>query len=102
MRITIEQISEITGIRVPVLKFAFEMERKLRINSGKGGWQDCDNDYLLSRINDELFELKACINEKKVKRAIINECADVANFAMMIADNQKNSESLAYEQDVRN
>lgn len=87
MKITLDQISEITGIRVPVLRFALEMERKLKLNDHKGGWEDCPNDYLLKRIDEELVELKTVVESKKSRRRVINECADVANFAMMISDN---------------
>jgi NTP pyrophosphatase (non-canonical NTP hydrolase) len=88
MEITMEQISEITGIRIEVLIFATEMERKLRANDGKGGWNECSANWLMDRLNEERKELiNACSSGNR--RRIINECADVANFAMMISDNVK-------------
>lgn len=87
MDITIEQISEITGIRVTVLKFAIVMEQKLKENEGKGGWENNSFDSLLELMDSEVSELKHSIRVDGSDRKIIRECADVANFAMMIADN---------------
>lgn len=87
MKITLEQISEITGVRVSVLRFALEMERKLKLNDHKGGWEGCSNSSLLSRIGEEHLELIDAIDNKRSRRVVINECADVANFAMMISEN---------------
>lgn len=66
--------------------FAKEMDRKLQENSQKGGWEDCDESYLIERLRQEVDELEEAINEKEVHE-IKSECADVANFAMMIWDN---------------
>lgn len=87
MKVTIEQISEITGIREEVIKFALLMEKKLKENDSKGGWDKCEYDYLLQRIDEEIIELKHCIRVDGSDRKIGLECADVANFVMMIADN---------------
>lgn len=73
-----------------VLWFAGEMYEKLEKNKHKGGWKDCDKKYLLNRLKQEVAELNlACsvsdgiIDPNDIRR----EAADVANFAMMIADN---------------
>lgn len=87
MKVTIEQISEITGIREEVIKFALEMEKKLQANDSKGGWDKCEYDWLLQRVDEEITELKHSIRVDGSDRKIIRECADVANFVMMIADN---------------
>ena len=86
--------------REPVRWFAGVMETKLRENDHKGGWRDCDFDCLEKRIREELAELATVLMQyqiaalspheltrtrhlgEKAKR----EAADVANFAMMIAD----------------
>lgn len=72
--------------REAVKKFIVHMEDKLRKNDHKGGWNgwSCENlfDLLLEEKN-ELKEALALGNPFD----IIDECADVANFAMMIADN---------------
>lgn len=86
--------------REPVTWFAGVMETKLRENDHKGGWHDCDFDYLEKRIREELAELAtvlmqyqiASLSASEVTRTRYlgerakREAADVANFAMMIAD----------------
>jgi len=85
--------------REPVLWFAGAMERKLRANDHKGGWRQCELGYLSKRLHEEANELsrvlRALKHEKqKVRhdglhdhaREVVAEAADVANFAMMIAD----------------
>ncbi|MGE7271378.1 hypothetical protein ACQKK5_07950 [Brevibacillus panacihumi] len=68
------------GIRSEVTWFAEEMEKKLRENDHKGGWEDCDILWLYGRLLEEVDELAAAEGDD-----IVREAADVANFAMMIA-----------------
>lgn len=90
------------SIRSEVKAFASHMEAKLRENDHKGGWGDCDFGYLVKRLDEESAELRSAVSALKtalsdadappelvrmVKEAVRNEAADVANFAMMIADN---------------
>lgn len=93
-------------IRKEVLWFAHQMENKLKENDYKGGWDRCTREALLYRLDQELQELKNAIGkigkrhlkEDVVFELVIRESADVANFAMMIADNcQKRAELLAGE-----
>jgi hypothetical protein len=66
-------------------------------NLGKGGWENCENDYLVYQMYQECRELcrelerkMSCfIGTEDRKEKILKECADVANFVMMIADNVK-------------
>ncbi len=79
-------------LRVEVLAFASLMEKKLRENDHKGGWQGEDKEYLLRRLTEEMGELEraatAFVTPSRGWRDIVgSEAADVANFAMMIADN---------------
>ena len=80
-----------------VLLFAARMEAKLAKNRHKGdrnGWINCNPDELAFRIENELAELEEALRRVRHKEnivvsereAIANEAADVANFAMMIAD----------------
>lgn len=80
-----------------VLAFAKRMEAKLAKNRHKGernGWINCNPDDMAFRIQDELNELQEALRQVRRKinilpherEPIINEAADVANFAMMIAD----------------
>jgi hypothetical protein len=65
------------------------MEKKLRANDHKGGWGGCSKNYLIKRLGDEAEELEVGLFNFYTAEAIIAECADVANFAMMIADNYR-------------
>jgi NTP pyrophosphatase (non-canonical NTP hydrolase) len=74
-------------LRPEVRRFAEQMELKLRENDHKGGWQDEHIYWLIQRIGDEHKELiEAVLFKTDDVHAIIKECADVANFAMMVAD----------------
>ena len=78
-----------------VIEFAVEMERQLQDNDHKSGWGHLDLEDLLKMLKEEVEELERAICQgdilippgKKEINKIIHEAADVANFAMMIADN---------------
>ena len=76
------------GLRPEVLWFAQEMEKKLRANDHKGGWDD-DEVSLYKRLKQEVAELGREVNADFMLNAfaVIREAADVGNFAMMIAHN---------------
>lgn len=74
------------NIREAVKKFTVRMESKLRKNDHKGGWENCDAFKLFDLLLEEKNELEDAL-ESLDPYDIIDECADVANFAMMIADN---------------
>lgn len=80
-----------------VLAFAKRMEAKLAKNRHKGdrdGWIKYNPRDLLARLDEETTELDAALFAvarkdnivAREREQIINEAADVANFAMMIAD----------------
>lgn len=73
------------GARPVVLWFAAEMEAKLRENDHKGGWSECTVGYLVERLREETVELEMALDAKPFD-VVIREAADVANFAMMLAD----------------
>lgn len=77
-------------IREPVRWFAGQMEQTLKENDYKSGWRTCDPLWLLTRLDDEITELRAAIRSqpqgKSTREEVIREATDVANFAMMIAD----------------
>ena len=66
--------------------FACDMKNKLAKNRHKEHWGNYDYRYMLDRIEEELTELYQAVLDGNPED-IIQECADVANFAMMIADN---------------
>jgi NTP pyrophosphatase (non-canonical NTP hydrolase) len=78
--------------REQVQWFAEQMEKKLQENDRKGGWEGCNLHWLIERIEIETKELRTAVNlymslrDPKEKINIIKEAADIANFAMMIAD----------------
>ena len=70
-----------------VSHFAEAMEQKLKENDYKGGWSGCTPSWLLRRLRAEINELaRALKHHKRTPALIAREAADVANFAMMIAD----------------
>lgn len=89
----------ISDVRPEVLKFASEMERILKANDYKGGWnaENCKVSYLRARLVEELGEYfaRVAINidyestnpldarDKELER---KELVDIANFAMMLWD----------------
>jgi len=76
-----------SGIRPELSRFAEIMERKLKANDHRGGWRTCDPLFLLARLLEEAGELAGAVCSPAYDRRLIQkEAADVANFAMMIAD----------------
>ena len=70
-------------LRPEVRKFAELMERELRHNDWKPGWKGESELYLVQRLLQETAELVAVLRKGGDLGA---EAADVANYAMMIAD----------------
>ena len=76
--------------------FADEMEKKLKANDHKLGWLGEDVEWLFIRLKEEVKELGYILKKSGAMECnypncrdipnIISEAADVANFAMMIAD----------------
>lgn len=77
------------GIRHSVLRFSRIQERILKNNDHKNGWKNLSLKWLLHRLKQEVKELEKSIDKitKDTAPDIDAECADVANFAMMISDN---------------
>ena len=85
-------------LRPGLKEFANAMERVLHNHSNQGRhWRYCDKAYLLRRLIGELGELAAVLlsedaltkqhSQAYCEDRVQEECCDVANFAMMIADN---------------
>lgn len=78
--------------RPEVRAFADLMERQLRANDHKPGWDHDVAEDLLLRLRQETQELAEAIapgsrtTTKAWRQQVGTEAADVANFAMMIAD----------------
>lgn len=78
-------------LRTELQWFAGVMEEKLKQNDFKGGWKDEEFTYLLGRLLEEVRELYREVEEENEwdPEKIAEEAADVANIAMMIADNAR-------------
>jgi len=80
--------------RPEVRAFAALMEAKLRANDHKPGWKGDHPEDLLARLHEEADEIRRSWDHwrgtawprEQLAPIIGRECADVANFAMMIAD----------------
>jgi len=86
-----------------ITRFTEHMQSKLDLNKHKEcavmnpdnkgrGWHHCDEEWLFERLKQEVTELEEAFNSPDTAKLsyienIVKECADVANFAMMIADN---------------
>jgi len=81
--------------RDDIVKFSKAMETKLlRDDEKKGvdGWRKADHMTLLKHLIDEVMELKDAI-DNGTPYDVYFEAADIANFAMMIAENSLTSNS---------
>lgn len=79
--------------REVVESFGKKMVGRLEANSDKGDrgdWKGESYEYLFARLREEVEELAGIIEQCKVcphgKGRVSCEAADIANFAMMIAD----------------
>lgn len=66
--------------------FKLAMLQKLLENEHKKTWENLNREQLMFFIVQELKELAEAL-EGGTPEEVRRECADVANFAMMIADN---------------
>lgn len=72
---------------ISVMKFAIKMEEELIENNHKQGWDGLSLRWILNRIKQETGELERAIEKKLPNKKIQSECADIANFCMMMFDN---------------
>ncbi len=76
-------------------KFMLEKLEQKQYENGDT-WDVCSTDYLLRRMHEEINEVKEVLKQEPPayapwdwdpwQKRLALECADVANFAMMIAD----------------
>lgn len=72
-----------------VLDFAEVMEYKLSLNRHKGdreGWLKAELPAMIEYLWEETEELKLVLATESFPEIVEREAADIANFAMMIAD----------------
>lgn len=68
--------------------FAVHMRHKLLLTRHRPHWKRVDMPVLLDRLCEEVEELRAAMRRGD-RKEVVREAADVANFAMMIADNEQ-------------
>jgi hypothetical protein len=69
--------------------FSKQMLKKLKLHNHKDHWSGMSDDQLLDRLMDEVKELEHELVNGGDPKDIAYEAADIANFAMMIADNAR-------------
>lgn len=85
------ELEEFRQLRESVRWFAGEMEKKLKAHDDRPGWKKDHFEVLFHRLVEEANELAECLHPVNTlgTTRLIKEAADVANFAMMLADNAK-------------
>ena len=106
VRACVEEESEASEsavvMRLSVKRFAAAMEAELAANDHKGGWEHDSAGALLRRLAQEVEELRRALQKRvparlaggrehhrvrsELQAAVLSEAADIANFAMMIAE----------------
>lgn len=88
------------GVREELRKFTHYQDWVLAENDHRGGWRNLNALELLMRIHGEIGELIEVVsyhikNPKSDagKEDVMKECADVANYAMMLWDNIQRGDS---------
>jgi len=76
-------------VRTSVVKFSYEMEKQLQANEDKGGWSNCTEQFLRNNLEKNLRSLTTCNSHSEYRR----RCANIANFAMMLHENDLQEES---------
>ena len=66
--------------------FAQVQWQNLEANMHKGGWSHDTPSSLFTRLLEEVEELRAALMDRESPSSVAKEAADVANFAMMLAD----------------
>lgn len=75
--------------RPVVMAFARAMETRLRQNDHKGGWEKVMDSWLFGRLLYKVGMLARCVlNSEGDTASTLQYAADMANYAMMIADNE--------------
>lgn len=85
----VQQMEPCPPPRKAVQEFAHDMEKQLKVNDHKGGWQREHYQFLDKQMIKNFMALgKELSKDDKDKHEITIRCANIANFAMMIADNE--------------
>ena len=84
------------SVREEVAEFSLMMEDKLRENDHKSVFRTNGGEFgiewFLDKLDEEVDELREAVHEVHVIEAVVDECVDVANLAMMISRVSSNLE----------
>lgn len=83
----VQQMEAKPNPRKAVRNFAYDMEQQLLMNDHKPGWKDEHVEFLYKQMILNTAKLVKAIGAESDKDEITRRCANIANFAMMIADN---------------
>ncbi|AOZ91598.1 hypothetical protein [Paenibacillus crassostreae] len=75
-------------VRTEIAEFSEEMEKQLKANVHKGGWENYTYQYLRNELEKNFRKLMKRTSHSEFRR----RCANIANFAMMLADNDRREE----------
>ncbi len=77
-----------SDVRISVDRFTQEIERNIQAHDeAKPDWQEMDLKVLIAELEGEVQELLQELYRSPWRiRGIVHECADIAAYAMMIAD----------------
>ena len=78
-----EQVGDKVKLRPAVETFAVAMERMLRENERKGGWDGNIDEFLKAKVTEETAEMFMAHVEGDMIQAA-KEAVDLANFCMML------------------
>lgn len=67
-------------------RLALGMMHKLSVHISKGPWEHKSIGDLVEHLDSEVAELKEALRDRQPYPRILDECADIANMAMIIAD----------------
>lgn len=85
----LKDMERFTACRPKVREFAIEMEKKLAKNDHKTEWNKLPLPAFVRRLQNEVEEMKMAL-EYETPDDVTKECADIANFALIIADRANN------------
>jgi len=85
MKVVIDMDGEMEQYAPDIRRFVGLMCEKLQKNVHKGRWEHKNRKQCFQGLMGEIRELRESLEKFHEDEAIIRECADVANFAMIIA-----------------
>lgn len=85
MKVVIDMDGEMAQYAPDIRRFVGLMCEKLQKNVHKGRWEHKTSGQCFQGLMSEIRELRESLEKSHSPDEIIRECADVANFAMIVA-----------------